>query len=86
MVQIPAAAAPTHAHAHAPPSLGRLLGYSPHENPLVLQLGGNDPTELQFCAQVAQELGYDEVNLNVGCPSRNVKEGQCMRVPWCVTC
>jgi tRNA-dihydrouridine synthase A len=72
---IPATAAPTHAHAHAPPSLGRLLGYSPYENPLVLQLGGNDPTELQFCAQVAQELGYDEVNLNVGCPSKNVKEG-----------
>ncbi|ELR13061.1 tRNAdihydrouridine synthase A, putative [Acanthamoeba castellanii str. Neff] len=75
LARIPATAAPTHAHAHAPPSLGRLLGYSPYENPLVLQLGGNDPTELQFCAQVAQELGYDEVNLNVGCPSKNVKEG-----------
>jgi tRNA-dihydrouridine synthase A len=73
--KIPDAAAPTHAHAHAPPSLGRLLGYSSQENPLVLQLGGNNPTELQFCTQVAQELGYDEVNLNVGCPSKNVKEG-----------
>jgi tRNA-dihydrouridine synthase len=75
IAQIPDAAAPTHAHAHAPPSLGRLLGYSSQENPLVLQLGGNNPTELQFCTQVAQELGYGEVNLNVGCPSKNVKEG-----------
>lgn len=64
-----------HANSHAPSPLGQLLGYSACEHPLVLQLGGSVPADLRFCAQVAQELGYDEVNLNVGCPSKNVKDG-----------
>ena len=47
----------------------KLLDYQPCENKLVLQLGGNDPLKLARCAQIAEQMGYDEVNLNVGCPS-----------------
>ena len=53
----------------------RLLGYHPSEHPLALQLGGSDPGELRECARVAQDRGYDEVNLNVGCPSDRVQSG-----------
>lgn len=74
-LQMPPSAVSSHAHSHAPPSLRRLLGYSRCEHPLAIQLGGSNPDELKFCAQIAQELGYDEVNLNVGCPSKNVKDG-----------
>ena len=45
------------------------------ENPLVLQLGGSDPKEMAECALIAQEWGYDEVNINVGCPSDRVLSG-----------
>jgi tRNA-dihydrouridine synthase A len=54
----------------------RLLGYDPAERPLALQLGGCHPGELAECAEVAEALGYDEVNLNVGCPSDRVQEGR----------
>jgi tRNA-dihydrouridine synthase A len=54
----------------------RLLGFSPEERPLALQLGGDDPAELAACATVAQERGYDEVDLNVGCPSDRVQQGR----------
>ena len=54
----------------------RLLGFDPAEHPVALQLGGEDPAELAACARVAQELGYDEVNLNVGCPSDRVQQGR----------
>src|SRR5438128_1530632 len=47
----------------------RLLGYDPAEHPVALQLGGSDPAALVQCARIAEEFGYDEVNLNVGCPS-----------------
>ncbi len=50
----------------------RLLGYHRDERPLALQLGGDDATELAEAARIAQDLGYDEVNLNVGCPSPRV--------------
>ena len=50
----------------------RLLGYHPEERPLALQLGGDDPGELAEAARVAERWGYDEVNLNVGCPSPRV--------------
>lgn len=53
----------------------RLLAYSPEEHPLVLQLGGDEPSALAQCAHIAEELGYAEVNLNVGCPSDRVQNG-----------
>jgi tRNA-dihydrouridine synthase A len=53
-----------------------LMGFDPFEHPLALQLGGADPRALAQCARIAQELGYDEVNLNVGCPSDRVQEGR----------
>ncbi|HAC62460.1 MAG TPA: tRNA dihydrouridine(20/20a) synthase DusA [Cyanothece sp. UBA12306] len=53
----------------------KLLGFSPEEKPLALQLGGDNPQELAKCAIIAQDLGYDEVNLNVGCPSDRVQSG-----------
>ena len=53
-----------------------LLGFDPVEGPLALQLGGNDPAKLAECARIAQDRGYDEVNLNVGCPSDRVQSGQ----------
>lgn len=53
----------------------RLLGFTPDEKPLVLQVGGDDPQALARCAQVAAERGYDEINLNVGCPSSRVQDG-----------
>jgi tRNA-dihydrouridine synthase A len=54
----------------------RLLGYGPEEHPLALQLGGGVPAELARCARIAAERGYDEVNLNVGCPSDRVQQGR----------
>jgi len=53
----------------------RLIGYSPEEHPLALQLGGNDPDLLAEAARIAEDFGYDEINLNVGCPSDRVKDG-----------
>ena len=54
----------------------RFLGYDAIEHPLVLQLGGHDPAELAYCSQIAEALGYDEINLNVGCPSSRVQSGR----------
>jgi tRNA-dihydrouridine synthase A len=54
----------------------RLLGYDPAEHPVALQLGGSDPGKLAECARIAADLGYDEINLNVGCPSDRVQEGR----------
>ena len=54
----------------------RLLAHDPAEHPLALQLGGSDPAELAQSARVATEFGYDEVNLNVGCPSDRVQSGR----------
>ncbi|MDX1387987.1 MAG: tRNA dihydrouridine(20/20a) synthase DusA, partial [Acidobacteriota bacterium] len=53
-----------------------LLGFSPEERPLALQLGGDDPEALSECARIAEDRGYDEVNLNVGCPSDRVRQGR----------
>ncbi|NJN24127.1 MAG: tRNA dihydrouridine(20/20a) synthase DusA [Acaryochloridaceae cyanobacterium RL_2_7] len=52
-----------------------LLDYSPAEHPIALQVGGDDPEELALCARVAEDWGYDEINLNVGCPSSRVQSG-----------
>ena len=53
----------------------RLLDFNAEENPLTLQLGGSDPSEMAKCSLIAQEWGYDEVNINVGCPSDRVLSG-----------
>ncbi len=53
----------------------RLLAFSPVEKPLVLQLGGANPKELAICARIAEDMGYDQVNLNVGCPSSRAVAG-----------
>ncbi len=54
----------------------RLLGYDPAEHPVALQLGGSEPADLAACARIAEDLGYDEINLNVGCPSDRVQSGR----------
>jgi len=54
----------------------RLLGFDPAEHPVALQLGGAEPRELAAAARVGADLGYDEVNLNVGCPSDRVQSGR----------
>lgn len=53
----------------------RLLRFDPSEHPIALQLGGDDPVKLTECAKMAEDAGYDEVNLNVGCPSPRVQSG-----------
>ena len=55
--------------------VGRHLRYHEAEHPIALQLGGSVPAELAQCARLAQQWGYDEVNLNVGCPSERVQKG-----------
>jgi tRNA-dihydrouridine synthase A len=54
----------------------RLIGFDPFEHPVAIQLGGCDPLALAACARIAEDFGYDEVNLNVGCPSDRVQEGR----------
>jgi tRNA-dihydrouridine synthase A len=54
----------------------RLLAFDRAEHPVALQLGGSDPRQLAQCARIAADLGYDEINLNVGCPSDRVQEGR----------
>ncbi|HRQ64439.1 MAG TPA: tRNA dihydrouridine(20/20a) synthase DusA, partial [Xanthomonadaceae bacterium] len=54
----------------------RLLAYDPAEHPLALQLGGSDPAELATAARIGADLGFDEINLNVGCPSDRVQSGR----------
>jgi tRNA-dihydrouridine synthase A len=54
----------------------RLLGFAPNEHPVAAQLGGSDPAELAEATRIAAEFGYDEINLNVGCPSDRVQSGR----------
>jgi len=54
---------------------GRLLAYDPAEHPVALQLGGSDPAELAQAVGIVGDYGYDEINLNVGCPSDRVQSG-----------
>jgi tRNA-dihydrouridine synthase A len=54
----------------------RLLGFDAAEHPLGLQLGGSDPVKLAGAAKIAEGFGYDEINLNVGCPSDRVQSGR----------
>jgi tRNA-dihydrouridine synthase A len=53
----------------------RLLGFDPEEHPVALQLGGSDPARLAEAARIGASFGYDEINLNVGCPSDRVQSG-----------
>ncbi|MFA0093725.1 tRNA dihydrouridine(20/20a) synthase DusA [Vibrio splendidus] len=55
---------------------GDFLEYNEQEHPLALQLGGSNPVDLAACAKLAGERGYDEINLNVGCPSDRVQNGR----------
>ena len=62
-------------------NLPRFLGHNDDESPVVLQLGGSKPSELAHCAKLGQEWGYNEINLNVGCPSDRVQNnliGACL--------
>ncbi len=54
----------------------RLLGFDAAEHPVALQLGGSEPAALGACARIGEDFGYDEINLNVGCPSDRVQEGR----------
>ena len=54
----------------------RLLGFDPSEHPVALQLGGCEPAELAEAARIGEDFGYDEINLNVGCPSDRVQSGR----------
>ena len=63
----------------------KILSYSPEEKPLALQVGGSDKAELAEVAKIAEDMGYDEININLGCPSKKVQKnmfGAClMREP-----
>jgi tRNA-dihydrouridine synthase A len=71
----------------------KLLGFEPEEHPVALQIGGSDPAKLAEAARIGAEFGYDEINLNCGCPSDRVQSGAfgaCLmrepeRVAECVT-
>ena len=54
----------------------RLLRYDAEEHPLAVQLGGSDPAALAACARICADFGFDEINLNVGCPSDRVQDGR----------
>src|ERR1700746_1431306 len=54
----------------------RLLGFDACEHPVALQLGGSDPQDLAIAARIGADFGYDEINLNVGCPSDRVQSGR----------
>jgi tRNA-dihydrouridine synthase A len=65
-----------HAHAVVRGDRARLLGFDASEHPVALQLGGHEPAELAAAARIGVEYGYDEINLNVGCPSDRVQSGR----------
>ena len=54
----------------------KYIGFSPQEKPVALQLGGSDADDLAACAKIAEDMGYAEINLNVGCPSDRVQKGR----------
>ena len=53
----------------------RFLRFNKAEHPVALQLGGSDPEDLAICSKIGQKYGYDEINLNCGCPSDRVQSG-----------
>ena len=59
----------------------KILSYSPDEKPLALQVGGSNKDELSEVAKIAEDMGYDEININLGCPSKKVQKnmfGACL--------
>ena len=54
----------------------KILSYSPEEKPLALQVGGSNKEELAEVAKIAEDLGYDEININLGCPSKKVQKNK----------
>ena len=54
----------------------KILGFSPEEKPLALQVGGSDKSELSEVAKIAEDMGYDEININLGCPSKKVQKNK----------
>src|SRR5260370_17466506 len=54
----------------------RLVGFDESEHPVALQLGGSESRDLATAAKIGEDFGYDEINLNVGCPSDRVKDGR----------
>ena len=69
-----------HSNAILKGNVEKLLSYDDCEHPVGLQLGGSEPKSLAEAAIIGQEYGYDEINLNVGCPSKKGK----VRKLWCV--
>ncbi|MGA2655559.1 MAG: tRNA dihydrouridine(20/20a) synthase DusA, partial [Gammaproteobacteria bacterium] len=64
----------TGALLHSDPK--RYLAFSQEEHPIALQLGGYDPSQLAICAKMGEDFGYDEININIGCPSDKVNSGR----------
>ncbi len=54
----------------------KILSYSPEEKPLALQVGGSNKDELAEVAKIAEDMGYDEININLGCPSKKVQKNK----------
>ena len=54
----------------------KILAYSPEEKPLALQVGGSDKKELSEVAKIAEDMGYDEININLGCQSKKVQKNK----------
>ena len=54
----------------------KILSFSPEEKPLALQVGGSDKGELSEVAKIAEDMGYDEININLGCPSKKVQKNR----------
>jgi len=63
-------------HNRNSPFLDKILGFNPVEHPIAVQLGGDNPNRLREAAKVCEDFGYDEINLNVGCPSDRVQKGR----------
>jgi len=53
-----------------------LIAYNPEEHPVALQIGGSDPVKLAKASKVGEQFGYDEININIGCPSDRVQSGR----------
>ena len=53
-----------------------LIGFNPEEHPVALQIGGSEPSKLAEASKVGQDYGYDEININIGCPSDRVQSGR----------
>lgn len=64
-----------HAILFAKHGRDRLLSYDEGQHPVVCQIGGNDPEKMAMAAKIVEEFGYDEVNVNCGCPSNKTRDG-----------